>query len=93
MTRELTSVGLDVGTTTTSMIVSRLTVRDQASPFALPDLQIRDRQILYQSPVHFTPLIRDELIDGPALGRILAQEYRNAGPPTRRTRRRARRSK
>ncbi|MBQ2382603.1 MAG: ethanolamine ammonia-lyase reactivating factor EutA [Oscillospiraceae bacterium] len=75
----LTSVGLDVGTTTTSLIVSRLTVQDQASAFAVPDLQIRERKILYESPVHFTPLIRDELIDGMVLRQIVETEYRNAG--------------
>ena len=51
------SVGLDVGTTSTQMVVSRLRVRNKASGFAVPDMEITDREILYQSPVHFTPLL------------------------------------
>ncbi len=76
---ELLSVGLDVGTTTTQMILSRLTVENQSSGFAVPEMVIRDRQILYKSPVHFTPLVRDELIDGQALRKLVEDEYKNAG--------------
>jgi hypothetical protein len=54
----LLSVGLDVGTTTTQLIFSRLTVTNRASSFCVPMLAITDREILYKSPVHFTPLLR-----------------------------------
>ena len=76
---ELLSVGLDVGTTTTQMVVSRLTARNLASSFAVPRMEITDREILYQSPIHFTPLIRDELIDGEGIRKIVEDEYRAAG--------------
>ena len=46
MDEQLLSVGLDVGTTTTQLIVSRLQVRNRASGFAVPELEIADRQIL-----------------------------------------------
>ena len=35
---ELLSVGLDVGTTTTQLILSRMEVRNNASAFAVPEL-------------------------------------------------------
>ena len=76
---ELISVGLDVGTTTTQMVVSRLTAANMASSFAVPRMEITHREILYQSDIHFTPLIRDELIDGEGIRRILEQEYEKAG--------------
>ena len=76
---ELLSVGLDVGTTTTQLIVSRLTVENRASSFAVPEMQISDRQVLYRSPVHFTPLIGDSLVDGDGVRAILEQEYNSAG--------------
>ena len=79
MSEHLTSVGLDVGTTTTQLILSRLTVENRASGFAVPKMEITGRQILYKSPVHFTPLIENELVDGAAIARIVAQEYKNAG--------------
>lgn len=79
MFKQLTSVGLDVGTTTTQLIVSRLTVENRASSFAVPQMEITGRQILYKSPVHFTPLLGENLVDGAAIAKIVEQEYKNAG--------------
>lgn len=79
MGRQLTSVGLDVGTTSTQMVVSELTVENRASAFAVPELDITGRRILYESPVHFTPLIRDSLVDGGALRDLVEKEYQKAG--------------
>ena len=76
---ELLSVGLDVGTTTTQLVVSKLTAKNLASSFAVPRMEITDREILYQSQIHFTPLIRDELIDGEGIRRIVEAEYQKAG--------------
>ena len=76
---ELISVGLDVGTTTTQMVVSKLIAQNQASSFAVPRMEITDREILYQSDIHFTPLIRDELIDGEGIRAIVEKEYEKAG--------------
>jgi ethanolamine utilization protein EutA len=75
----LKSVGLDVGTTTTQLIVSELTVQNQASGFMVPRLEITDRQILYRSPVHFTPLLGQDRVDGAAIREIVTTEYQKAG--------------
>lgn len=76
---DLLSVGLDVGTTSTQMIVSRLTVENRASAFAVPEMEIAQRQILYKSPVHFTPLLDESRMDGPAIRKLVLEEYRRAG--------------
>ena len=76
---ELLSVGLDVGTTSTQMVVSRLTVENRAGAFAVPEMDIAGREIVYQSPVHFTPLLGVDRVDGAALRRIVEAEYVNAG--------------
>ena len=76
---DLISVGLDVGTTTTQLVVSKLSAENRASAFAVPRMEITRREILYQSPIHFTPLIRHELIDGEGIRAIVEQEYRKAG--------------
>jgi len=75
----LCSVGLDVGTTSTQLIVSRLTIENRASGFAVPEMEIADREILYQSPVHFTPLVEEKLINGDALRALVEEEYKKAG--------------
>lgn len=75
----LLSVGLDVGTTSTQMVVSRLTVENRASSFAVPDMDITERTILYKSPVYFTPLLDERHVDGAAIRAIVEEEYRKAG--------------
>ena len=50
-----------MGTTSTQMIVSRLRVENRASEFAVPEMVIADREIVYESPVHFTPLRSETL--------------------------------
>ena len=79
MAESMLSVGLDVGTTTTQMVVSRLQVQNRASAFAVPDLQICDREVIYRSPVHLTPLLGAELIDGHGIRELVKQDYANAG--------------
>lgn len=73
------SVGLDVGTTSTQMILSELTVENRASSFAVPEMEIGERRILYRSPVHFTPLLDEQRMDAEALRGIVEAEYRKAG--------------
>ena len=75
----LLSVGLDVGTTSTQLVVSELTVENRAGSFSVPDLAIGARKLLYKSPVHFTPLLGGESVDGDGIRRIVEQEYRSAG--------------
>ena len=79
MAKSLLSVGLDVGTTSTQLIVSRLTAENRAGAFAVPQIQITDREILYRSPVHFTPLAEGNRVDGGALRTLVEQEYAAAG--------------
>ena len=79
MGEKLLSVGLDVGTTSTQMVVSRLTVENQASAFSVPDMEIQQRELLYQSPVFFTPLLEGNRMDAAALRRLVEQEYEKAG--------------
>ena len=75
----LRSVGLDVGTTTTQMILSELTVENRASEFAVPQLEISGRSVIYRGQVYFTPLVSDSRIDGAALRELIEGEYRRAG--------------
>ena len=79
MSESLLSVGIDVGTTSTQLVFSRLQLQNRASAFAVPELVIGERQVLYKSPVHFTPLVGSSLVDGQKLRRLVEQEYANAG--------------
>ena len=79
MADSLTSVGLDVGTTSTQFVVSRLRVENRASSFSVPRLEISSREILYKGPVHFTPLLDERHMDPEGLRTIIDGEYRAAG--------------
>ena len=79
MSECLLSVGLDVGTTSTQMVFSRLTIENKAGSFAVPEMKIENREILYKSPVHFTPLLRGDLVDAEALREIVDREYEMGG--------------
>ena len=79
MAETLLSVGLDIGTTSTQMILSQLTIENKSSAFSVPEMQITDRAILYKSPIHFTPLLQGELVDGDGIRAIVMEEYRLAG--------------
>lgn len=79
------SVGIDVGTTTTQLIFSRLILgggvaSGSQSPLSLMrSASIVDKEIVHCSQIHFTPLKGPDEIDAVALEQILRQEYRRAG--------------
>ena len=79
MYERLCSVGLDVGTTSTQLIVSQLEIQNLAGSFTVPEMHITDRTILYQSPVYFTPLKSESLVDGDGIRKIVDAEYEKAG--------------
>lgn len=68
-----------MGTSTTQLILSQIQVENQASGFTVPEMVITDREILYRSPVHFTPLKGHNLVDGEGLQKLVLQEYETAG--------------
>ena len=77
--RDLLSVGVDVGTTTTQIVFSRLNLQDVSRPGQIPRIDITDRKVIYQSPIVFTPLIDFETIDADRLNEIVRSEYSKAG--------------
>jgi ethanolamine utilization protein EutA len=77
--QEITSVGIDVGTTTTQLIISRLTVENTAPTTAVPRMEITGKEVLHRSDIYFTPLLNHDLINAVAVSRIVDQEYRAAG--------------
>ncbi len=79
MSESLLSVGLDIGTTSTQMVFSRLQIENKAGSFAVPELSIESREILCKSPVHFTPLLHGDLVDAAALRELVDREYARAG--------------
>ena len=79
MTEHLLSVGIDIGTSTTQLIISRLTLVNRANPLSVPRIAIAQKEILYRSAIHFTPLLSDTVIDADGVREIVAEEYGRSG--------------
>ena len=73
------SVGIDIGTSTTQLIFSRLTIENQASSYTVPRINIVDKEVIYRSKIYFTPLRSATEIDAEAVKQIVREEYRAAG--------------
>ena len=73
------SVGIDVGTSTTQVVFSKLQMDNAGGYFSVPRVAIVDKEVVYKSEVYMTPLKTDVLIDTDALRDIVAAEFRKAG--------------
>lgn len=73
------SVGIDIGTTTTQLIFSRLTIQNEGSAYSVPHFAITDKEILYRSRIYFTPLLSDTVIDAEGVRKIIDAEYAASG--------------
>ena len=73
------SLGLDVGTTTTALVLSRLRAENRAPGSRIPHMEITRREILYRSPIRFTPLSGPDRVDEEALKDLLSRELALAG--------------
>lgn len=77
--REMLSVGIDVGTTTTQVVFSRLTVRNAARLGFVPRVEVAARAVAHVGRVRFTPLVGPDEIDLDGLLRVVNEEYAAAG--------------
>ncbi len=73
------SVGIDIGTSTTQLIFSRLTIENRASSSTVPQISIVKKEVIYRSGIYFTPLKSTTEIDADAVNKIVRDEYLAAG--------------
>jgi len=84
MKTEFLSVGIDIGTATSSLVLSRIAVSDDSSFFTAPEFNITGRTVIYKSALYQTPFVQNPqnpfaLIDAEALCRIAQEEFERAG--------------
>ena len=77
--KQIISVGIDLGTTTTHLVFSKLTLEND--PFSRSrKLIVTERQVIYQSKIYFTPLKNENSeIDVHKILPIILNEYEQAG--------------
>ena len=56
MKEVINSVGIDIGTSTTQLIFSKLTIENMATSYTVPRISIVDTEVVYKSDIYFTPL-------------------------------------
>jgi ethanolamine utilization protein EutA len=78
-TREMLSVGIDVGTTTTQVVFSRLKLRNAARLGLVPRIEVDARAVEHVGSVRFTPLLGPDRIDLDGLLALVHEEYAVAG--------------
>ncbi len=77
---KILSVGIDIGSSTSHLIFSRLTLKREISVFNMTNrFNLVNREIIYESDIIFTPLIDRYNIDIDAVVEFCKQEYAKAG--------------
>lgn len=74
----INSVGIDIGTSTTQLIFSKLTIENLASSYTVPRISIVNTEVVYRSDIYFTPLTDKSTIDAAQVKRIVESEYDKA---------------
>ncbi|MCB8815924.1 ethanolamine ammonia-lyase reactivating factor EutA [Desulfosporosinus shakirovi] len=77
--QRITSVGIDIGTTTTQLVISQLTIENTASGTLVPRVEITDKEVIHRSRIYFTPLLDRDLINAVEVSKIVETEYMAAG--------------
>ena len=75
---EFTTVGIDVGSSTSHVMFSRVHLRRQAHQLSSRFIVI-ERRTLWSSPIRLTPFLDDDTIAAPELATFIDEAYAGAG--------------
>lgn len=73
------SAGIDVGTSTTKVIISRFVLMNTAGSSHIPRIEIISKEIVHKSPIFRTPLKDSLTIDTAGVEEIIHSQYHEAG--------------
>lgn len=74
-----TSVGIDIGTTTMTMSVSRLRLENSAPGLGIPRVKITGKEVLFRSDTAYTPFSEWGEIQAIAVERFVFDQFERAG--------------
>ena len=77
--QEILSIGIDIGTSTTQLVFSKIIIENLASSFNIARIEIVEKEVIYRSKIYFTPLIGDNRIDMALVKNIVDTEFKAAG--------------
>ena len=77
---DVTSVGIDIGSSTTHLIISKLHLLKEENFFNMTRrFNVVERKILYKGKILYTPLLNTTTIDIDAVANFCREEFKNAG--------------
>lgn len=74
----LVTVGIDIGSSTSHLIFAKVHLQRRTQSLSAR-YEVVSREILWQSPILFTPFLPDGTIDANALGQFIRTAYHEAG--------------
>ncbi|MDK2941131.1 ethanolamine ammonia-lyase reactivating factor EutA [Acetobacterium carbinolicum] len=77
--QEILSVGIDIGTSTTQLVFTKILLENMASSFNIARIEIIGKRIVYRSEIYFTPLTSNDRIDMNEVMKIIDSEFARAG--------------
>jgi len=76
---KLISAGIDIGTTTTQLVISELKLKNKGSSSRIAGTELVDKKIIYESYIYPTPILDHKSIDSKRIKEIIKDEYDKAG--------------
>lgn len=77
-TVELTTVGIDVGSSTSHLLFAKIVLQREAQDLSSRFVVVR-REVVWRSPISLTPFTTDGTIDAAKLSRFISDGYASAG--------------
>jgi len=74
----LKSVGIDIGSSTSHLIFSHITLRRQGASLS-GKFKVTNREVLYRSPIMLTPYLSATKIDTDKVNQFIHEAYKDAG--------------
>ena len=79
MKEAVLSVGIDIGTTTTQLVFSRITIENTAALVCAPRISIVGKEVIHKSKIYLTPLSSGSEIDRERVRLLIESEHARAG--------------
>jgi ethanolamine utilization protein EutA len=76
---EIYSIGVDIGTSTTEVIISKLKIKYVLTTSLIKETVIEAKKIIYKSPIVFTPLLDEVTIDFDEVRDIVSEAFKESG--------------
>ncbi|MEC1525201.1 ethanolamine ammonia-lyase reactivating factor EutA [Neobacillus niacini] len=76
---EILSAGIDIGTSTTKLVISKFSLMNMAGGMHTPRIEIINKEVLYRSPIYRTPLLSTTSINISEVVTVVQREYAKAG--------------